>query len=518
MLSLAALSLAAPTLVEQVATLPNASASAWRFQSKWRPELGEHLSDAALEQRQYPPLKDVPHHCDLAVVGAGWGGAYLAWRMSVDTNTISPNNVCVFEANGRVGGRIFSMRGLPAAPDLAIDAGGYRFIETDLLPAQLVWNGLQLSTACYDWQCAGGCEGSGNCYIVKDAYGNNFGYSWPIEVMLGRVEDMGDGTQVHFGFELTELKPGTGRGTELTFSNGAKVTASKVMLNIPGNAVKKISAMPGSVLKTDTSKQVQEVLDSVTVGEMQKVYVYYEDAWWASKLGLMEGYLQEPFAGGAPLQGRYHDGPLKCIIGTDPDGQPIYSGTKVQYGNCSGYIETYYTGSTTYYKQYQTDPLSPVKLLDTTTTMGKKALDDSHTSLIAFHKDELEKAGIAQSSLAKPTFMTVSNWVSDDPVAPGIGHMSSGSDAQRALARAPTATHDVYLADQDYGYRSGWAVGSLKMAEKVLQAEIGVAKPSWLDEEWYVKNVVGLDTPAHAQSDALLFNKGVNSDLPKSEL
>ena len=36
---------------------------------------------------------------------------------------------------------------------------------------------------------AGGCEGAANCYVVKDAYGNNLGYSWPIEVMLGELED-----------------------------------------------------------------------------------------------------------------------------------------------------------------------------------------------------------------------------------------------------------------------------------------------------------------------------------------
>lgn len=31
---------------------------------------------------------------------------------------------------------------------------------------------------------------------------------------------------------------------------------------------------------------------------------------------------------------------------------------------------------------------------------------------------------------------------------------------------------------------SGWAVGSLIMAEKVLQAELGMAKPKWLAQSW----------------------------------
>jgi hypothetical protein len=36
----------------------------------------------------------------------------------------------------------------------------------------------------------------------------------------------------------------------------------------------------------------------------------------------------------------------------------------------------------------------------------------------------------------------------------------------------------------------GWAVGSLIMAEKILQAELGIAKPSWLDDDWYTQNVL----------------------------
>lgn len=56
-----------------------------------------------------------------------------------------------------------------------VDAGAYRFIENDLLPAALVWDALELPTACYDWQCKGQCEGPHNCYVVKDVYGNNRG-------------------------------------------------------------------------------------------------------------------------------------------------------------------------------------------------------------------------------------------------------------------------------------------------------------------------------------------------------
>ena len=61
--------------------------------------------------------------CALAVVGAGAGGLYAAWRL-VEAGTYAASDVCVFEATERVGGRTYSVR--YGALDLAVDAGAYR--------------------------------------------------------------------------------------------------------------------------------------------------------------------------------------------------------------------------------------------------------------------------------------------------------------------------------------------------------------------------------------------------------
>ena len=74
-----------------------------------------------------------------------------------------------------------------------------------------------------------------------------------------------------------------------------------------------------------------------------KVYAWYDDAWWNTKLGKMEGYFHGGMGRAAPLYGRYHDGPQRCLIGHDTAGRPIYSGTKVPFGNCSGALEVYYS-------------------------------------------------------------------------------------------------------------------------------------------------------------------------------
>jgi hypothetical protein len=85
-------------------------------------------------------------------------------------------------------------QGLPNFADITVDVGGYRFQESQKLPADLVWKALELPTTCYDWKCAQACEGV-TCYVIKDAYGNNAGYATAIEAMLAKLEAMGAGTQ-----------------------------------------------------------------------------------------------------------------------------------------------------------------------------------------------------------------------------------------------------------------------------------------------------------------------------------
>ena len=88
-----------------IALFATAAAPDGAFRTRW-----DGRRAVAVESKADTSL---PTHCDLAVVGAGWGGAYLAWRLSVDDGTtVAPAGVCVFEANSRVGGRIYSVRDL----------------------------------------------------------------------------------------------------------------------------------------------------------------------------------------------------------------------------------------------------------------------------------------------------------------------------------------------------------------------------------------------------------------------
>ena len=57
--------------------------------------------------------------------GAGTGGLYMALRL-IEEKKVTGAGLCVFEATERVGGRIYSLRGMGPDKDLSVDIGGYR--------------------------------------------------------------------------------------------------------------------------------------------------------------------------------------------------------------------------------------------------------------------------------------------------------------------------------------------------------------------------------------------------------
>lgn len=390
-----------------------------------------------------------------------------------------------------------------------------------------------MPTACYDYDCHGECEGPQNCYVLRDSYGNNAGYASVVERMLSEIEAAGG--SVTFGATLVAVKargqgataesgeraeaaaggtPVVGSPTSLLFKEWpTSVGASRVILNLPANAIEHLD--PSSVIFHDSPPQTVVALNNVTVFAMVKAYAWYDDAWWASKLGRMQGQFEapggseavmqrqfivapknseastKPSAHGrlatprepppAPLLGRYHDGPLQCVVGADSAGLPVYSGDKVRFGNCSGALEVYYGEAHPYFVKLMTSPLEPLTVMtaEDGDAASRTALAQVHAALMRYHASALQAAGLDQPD--PPRALVVANWVADGAFTPGIGSFGApphrrgvpvtpdppGTDVLRRDIRKPSVEHDVFIVNQDYGYESGWAAGSLIMAEKV---------------------------------------------------
>jgi monoamine oxidase len=76
------------------------------------------------------PRRSTGETLDTAIVGAGVGGLYTAWRLLGCGRP--PGGIAVFEASARVGGRLFSVT-MPGTTGIAAEFGGMRFLSSHAL-------------------------------------------------------------------------------------------------------------------------------------------------------------------------------------------------------------------------------------------------------------------------------------------------------------------------------------------------------------------------------------------------
>ena len=226
----------------------------------------------------------------------------------------------------RFGGRTFSLRNQGTKRDLTVELGAYRFCGATNhsshgcemympLIASLVQNGLKLPVKTY--------EPVGNEHgMVKivDDHGENAGLLTYVEKMYSAAVNAG--VRIFYGYHLDNITVSPqqkGKFTfNLTFANGATVTTSQILLNLPLQPALRVLQASRRALRPyyDGGRfpmflRVPEVIRHV------KFYVHYDWAWWRA-LGLTSGdfrfYSQDgvcrfatcPCAQQLPLQGRYH--------------------------------------------------------------------------------------------------------------------------------------------------------------------------------------------------------------------
>ena len=240
---------------------------------------------------------------------------------------------------------------------------------------------------------------------------------------------------------------------DLTTQTKTTVYAHTTLLNMPGNALNSLD--PDSVIFTDSPPATVEKMESIGNVLGVKVYANYENAWWYNDLGLMTGdYADDSLP--APLFGKYNDGPTKCITGHGADGTPISSGTPVAHGNCTGALLVLYTNfvEQPYYTKLMSSPTNPLTVISSESE-DASVLDDIHESLMEYHAQAFEEAGIDPKTIAKPANIFIGNWIENAPFTPGIGHFPAVDQPfgdSSATVRKPSSAHNVYVANQDFGY------------------------------------------------------------------
>jgi len=451
-----------------------------------------------------------PVACETAVVGGGWAGLYAAWRLTIDTHTVEPSRLCLFEARSTVGGRTYTVE----VERLKLDIGAYRFGQNQHLPGDLIVNRFNMSTACYEPDCALDPEMNQTLHKIVDEEGQNAGYSTPLFRMLSDMTSAG--VCVFYRHMLTgvysdEALPGM---SQLHFAGGEIASAKKVLLNLPRNAIELLDPMSSvfpaldklgfTLLRNCTPCSVPGGPAALSVEMAVKAYAIYEDPWWLTKLNLTHGYFTSVDTD-PPLVGRYHDGPVRRSASGEAIGpgalEAVYSYTRP-------------TPMISYYK-----PFAPKMVVDPLSiTTDPALLGPLHHKLMDFHSAAFAARGINSSAVPQMKHVILGVWTNDKlstllptPQASNfyaqLGDVCPSEQCLRGVSpdayydavETPNEGVDIHVANNDFSwalYQSVpccWAENSLKAVERTLHREWGLAKPEWLDSAYYAK-IVGLES------------------------
>ena len=461
-------------------------------------------------------------HCDTAIVGAGPGGVYAAWRM-IEAN--HSGRICMYERSHRFGGRIFSLREQGPKKDLVVDMGAYRFVDKPShdgswyiytpLTAALIEDKLRLPYKPYE-------PGDHTNFMKKivDAEGENAGYAVFVEKMFETIK--ADGRfSIRYGQELVSIDPAAhDRPLTLHFASGLAVTAGASLLNLPQLPLLKVLQRSDALLEAGGGMPV--ALQAPRPVDGVKLYVHYSNAWWRNLLGRSSG--QFATGGGSfanassntqrpELFGRYHDGHTRC------DGATART-------KCRGFLEATYTyaDNARWFLNHQPSLDPPYIELNQTSASGRFALELVHDALLRFHRDALEKASTASFNATqlvaamRPELALLSYW---GPQTTGYGGAIHGSRAGSLInvsqigprAMAPFGAQRVYVANEAFGAlrgvdatlgsHHGWAECSLVQAENVLVRAFGLAPPAWINASLYERYV-----RFHSEPDELARRDG----------
>lgn len=434
----------------------------------------EEINDPAIcpdDFPKYPTCNEVNPSCEVAVIGGGAGGLYAALRM-VDEGVVDASDVCVFEITERVGGRLMSLRGLGPEDDLIVDAGGYRTWPefTPTLHA-LITEYLGIPMGCYDDSVP--CQ----VFNIVDQQGTKAGFALFVEEMMQRLSD---GGACFFPYhELSSFaKISDNQATELYFSNGVVATASRAtILNLPQRPLLKVvrESNLDAIGMLDARKL--DALHSVQTVIATKLYLYYPrgSVFWR-KLGLQSGDFElEGDARNMLLAGRYHDGQVQCDDENDVD-------------TCHGFLLAVYANDLSgnkaqYFRRFQRERPEPVTILTQKDLEGAEFLKHAHDRLVQFHLYNNVGApytGFEASQVLAdtevPQFAVLSTWNTAVPWAGGAWHSWTDTTNIR-VATSPFAEHGIHVVNEAYSLLHGWAEGSIKVADEILEDHFDIPRP-----------------------------------------
>ena len=174
------------------------------------------------------------------------------------------------------------------------------------------------------------------------------------------------------------------------------------------------------------------------------------------------------------------DGPVYCDDEDDPD-------------TCHGFLLAVYTNDLSgnkaqFFRRYQRDRPEPITILANTDLEGSEFLKHAHQRLVDYHQyynvnpsvvganySGFEAATVF-AQVQPPLYAILSTWDTSVPWAGGAWHAWTDLD-NIDKAMQPFVDKNLFVVNEAYSLLQGWAEGSIKLADEILQEHFGIERP-----------------------------------------
>lgn len=138
-----------------------------------------------------------------------------------------------------------------------------------------------------------------------------------------------------------------------------------------------------------------------------------------------------------------------------------------------------------YFRRFQRERPEPVTIISNKDLEGREFLRHAHGRLADFHitgQSDTELTGFQVASIfqdtALPEYAVLATWNTAIPWAGGAWHTWTDlSNIQ--LAKQPFVEDNIFVVNEAYSSLHGWAEGSLKVADEILEEYFDIKRP-WL--------------------------------------
>ena len=155
---------------------------------------------------------------------------------------------------------------------------------------------------------------------------------------------------------------------------------------------------------------------------------------------------------------------------------------------CHGFLLAVYVNDLSgnkaqFFRRYQREKPEPVTIISNTDLEGAEFLKHAHGRLEEFHLYNNPNASYTGSDAttifgetSPPSFAVLSTWNTDIPWAGGAWHMWTDLDNVET-AMQPFVDHNIYVINEAYSLLHGWAEGSLKLGDEILETYFDIPRP-----------------------------------------